>query len=208
MEVFYRGKLLYKFKKKKYHDSWSQHPSTRRNSMFYRLEFFGDRIAAYHLTEKIFNQRLSLRNRSVHLAELSSKKIMAEIMIPLEKYLSYQGKLSEKMRADFLEAFLGAVHLDGGNLSKIIDQLWSYRLKQKTNTNPKNLLQEHPRVLPGRVNYGFISTDSGIIATAGIFDGSQVLQSQGQGNSKKEASMNAATKLLKLLGGGVQKCEA
>ena len=206
MEIHYKGKLLYKFKEKKYYNGWSQHPSTRPNNLFFRLEFLGDRIAAYYLTIKIFHQRLSLRDRSLHLAELSSTKVMAEIISPLERYLKYKGKLSEKMQADFLEALLGAVHLDGGNLSKIIDRLWGNRLRQTIKANPKNLLQEHPRVLPGRVNYGFINTADCIIATAGIFDGFKVMQSQAQGKSKKEASIGAAKKLLQMLDGEEKTC--
>jgi dsRNA-specific ribonuclease len=208
MKIYYRGRFLYEFKQNKYHDYWSRHPSIRPNGFFYKLEFFGDRIVAYYLTKKMFNQKLSLKDRSIHLAELSSKKVMAEIMTPLKKYVCYTGNLSEKMLADFLEAFLGAIHLDGGNAEKIIGTLWQEKLLRKTRANPKNLLQEHPRVQPGKVNYNFINTVEGIIATAGIFDGSQVLQSQAQGRSKKEASIRAAAKLLKLLNNKeAEKCK-
>lgn len=180
---------------------------------FERLEFFGDSILSFVVTERL----LSLfpthdEGRLTHLrAACVSRKFLAKIAqkIELHKHIIYiGGEKSEplekkaKILADSFEALIAAVYLDRGLKSVrlfILQHFGSYLTPQylgKIGKSPKNDLQELSQRLHNTLpKYEMVAIDRNLFrATARIGD---LLEAEGEGCNKKTAQEKAANALLR-----------
>jgi len=195
------------------------HPSHRNEHPqaglldFERLEFFGDAILNFIVSERLFKLFPSSDEGALSQIRsiLVSRKTLAKAAgkISLRKFLFLSGSRQnlrqgkEKILADSFEALLAAVFFDQGIgkvksfILKLLEPHMRLRLIKRTETNPKGLLQEWVqkkyKILP---EYRMIFRKTGIRATV---KAGRAGKAEGEGSSKKEAQERAALKLLKLL---------
>lgn len=169
-----------------------KHTSLGKNNLFNRLEFLGDSILGATIAKLIFLKKTSM-NLSIIKAELVRTEKLAEIgksfLIP---HIKYEGKLTDNILAACLEAWIGAVYIDGGPIEDIIVDLWSPFLYENYEKDPKNQLQEKCQRLKIKFNYEYeLKYDK---FTCNLYltwtNGSTKIESTG--TSKLEASRSAA----------------
>ena len=185
-----------------------------------RLEFIGDRVLGLLMAEWLLErypdeQEGALGPRHAHLV---SRTVLAEIadqvglsgclqISPHEEDAGIR-RLSS-IRADAMEALLGALYLDGGlePARRVVRQYWQHRLDtaDRPHKEPKTLLQEYmlSQGLP-LPNYELLSSDGP--SHAPVFRVSVTTLGQtgtGEAGSKRLAETAAATALLKRLGQNV-----
>ena len=189
------------------------HSSYDNNSKvqnYERLEFLGDRVLGLIIASKLYLQNIKssegdlAKKLSFLVCKSTLKKIANEI--ELEKYVKHSKKIDslESIKANALEALIGAIYLDSNldKTSKVISNLWK---KYFNNINlstfdPKSRLQEwclkHKKTLP---EYKLIKKDGPDhqprFKIKVIID--PLTFSSADGNSKQDAEVNAAEKLLK-----------
>ncbi|MCS7280926.1 MAG: ribonuclease III [Desulfobacterota bacterium] len=174
-----------------------------------KLEFLGDAVLnaviTFMLYEK-FKERDEgfLSNARSYLVR---RETLTEIGkdLNLERFIRCEETISpsdSKVISNIVEALIGAIYLDGGirKVRSVIRRLFSpyfdeERLKQK---NPKNLLQEY-----SQKQYGVLPRYRCVKRKKGGFSvtckiGNE-LRAKGFGRTKKEAEMNAAQNVLKLV---------
>jgi dsRNA-specific ribonuclease len=186
--------IIYVFKNKKYLDIILSHPSYKKNDRFQVLEFLGDRILNYEITKMIFDLESTAEELSLKLSEMTSNKTLAKIGSFLTKFIRQKGGLKEKMISDCLEAFIGAMYLDGGHVTDFITNNWKDYFGYMCSQNPKNKAQELSHTLKEELKYDIIEDKKGFIAVAKLKD----MIVSANGLSKKEATMKAAEKLLEM----------
>lgn len=201
--------LLYEFKNPELLQMAITHPSKQKNVKFQRLEFLGDRILAFYISLKIFAlyENSDEGELSVLFANLVSTNTIAKILSPhILPYIEYTGAMSNSIVADTFEAILAAIHLDGGDVSNIIYTLWMPYINTHKDHNfkhPKNILQEmthnncHYNVQQNPNNINKNKENKKKQFTAKVT--SKGTTAIGEGQSKKEASENAAYNLLSKL---------
>ncbi|MXV36138.1 MULTISPECIES: ribonuclease III [unclassified Saccharibacter] len=182
-----------------------------------RLEFVGDRVLGLVMAEWLFErypqeQEGALGARHAHLV---SRPVLAEVadaisladMLHIAQHEEAAGiRTLASVRADAMEALLGAIYLDGGlePARRIVRQLWGKSIESgaRPHKEPKTLLQEF---LLGRgeslPRYEMVSSDGP--SHAPVF----CVQVQamghighGQAGSKRLAESAAAKDLLHKLG--------
>lgn len=185
-----------------------------------RLEFLGDSILSFVVSQYLFHKYPNFEEGILTnlRAQLVNTKSLAEISKELNfgKYLilskgeeESNGRENQSILANSLEAFIGALFLDGGIdvvsdfLDKVLLKKAQSYVSQKSFKDPKSLLQERvqARKLSSPI-YRVLDEKGPAHArtfTVGAYVGGKLL-AQGSGHSKQEASeiaaKNALTKLI------------
>ncbi len=186
-----------------------------------RLEFLGDAVLEQWTSQILYHkfpnfnegQMTNLRSLIVRTQNLADIALSLKIgnYINLSKgEETHGGRLNISILADTLEAIIGAIYLDGGQvasdtfLSQILQSsIDNFSLKTEYK-DPKSIFQEIAQSKQGTTpNYQVISQtgpdhNKKFISAAYIGD---KLIAQGEGNSKQkaeeQAAINATTELLK-----------
>ena len=188
----------------------SSFEKSSNNKNYERLEFLGDRVLGLIIANELFlqNNNSSEGDLAKKLSFLVCKSTLNKIAseIEIEKYLRYSKRIKslDSIKANALEALIGAIFLDS-NLEKtknIILKLWKKYLENinLSKIDPKSRLQEwclkHKKKLP---IYELLSKTGpdhqpsfNIKVTVDNFTFSTA-----DGNSKQDAEINAAKKILK-----------
>ena len=190
------------------------HPSLRKKNNveylnFEYLEFLGDRVIGLCITQMLEKSEC-IKEIAMKHATLVSTKIMAKIakQWEIEKYLQHEiQNLSQKVLADTIEALIGAMFLDSNlsSVQKIITKFWMQFL-DTCKIDPKMQLQEFAQKHGNLPNYQTIKvteTDNNkksYTINVKIIVNEAPIEKEGTGESKHEASKNAAHNLLKEIG--------
>ena len=184
-----------------------------------RLEFFGDAVLGFVVSRLLFdlNPEVSEQQLTVMRANLVQKAALANVAgdLGLSAFINL-GTAERKsgvaehsaIRADALEAVLGAVACDGGidAVSKVVERLFGDRLTEPagiTQRDPKSLLQEIVQAkrleLP---NYTVVTTSgeehARVYHVECAAEGLGV-RAGGSGPSVREAEKRAAAAVLAIL---------
>jgi len=174
-----------------------------------KLEFLGDAVLNAVITFLLYKKYKErdegfLSNARSYLVK---RETLTEIgkKIGLEKYMRFENNISpydSKIISNILEALIGAIYLDGGmrKVKSVVKRLFTpyfdeEKLEQK---NPKNVLQEYAQkelgVLP---KYRCVRNVKGrFTVTCKV---GKEFSGKGFGRTKKEAEMEAARNILKLI---------
>ena len=207
--------IEYRFKNKKLletaftHSSFANINHVKSNE---RLEFLGDTVLSTIISERIYSD---MDYNEGQLSKLRSKIVsMHPLAMLIEKlklvdYLQYAGSsnrnnITDNMKADLMEAIIGAIYIDGGidkarefvrnNFFSMINEME----KLKVLEDAKSYLQE--QLKSGSIKY--TTTKSGsdhnpsFTATV-VING--VAMGKGVGSSKRQAETLAAEDALKKL---------
>jgi len=179
-----------------------------------KLEFLGDRVIGLVLSKKLFqlypNESEGVLDK--RFAGLVNRKVCCHIgwSLGLQNYIiigNNKKKITlkdEKIISDCCEAIIGAIYVDQGlqNVENFILRFWKKNIDKSTVTvlDPKTKLQEHSlkhfKKLP---QYNLVKTEgprhNPIYKIAVSIVGSKKFI--GVGNSKQEAELDGASKLLK-----------
>ena len=209
------------FKNKKLFDQAFTHRSflnetKEKVSSNERLEFLGDSIISFVISEYLFNKYPQVNEgiltnmRSLLVNTKSLAKVARELN--LGEYLKLsrgeedsKGRQNQSLLADSFEAFVGALLLDSGiELTKdFLIQVFSQRVqdleKERSFKDPKSLLQEFIQSRKQNSPAYKVLKESGPahsrVFTMGVFIGNKLF-AEGKGKSKQEAEENAATLAL------------
>ena len=175
-----------------------------------RLELLGDRVLGLIIASKLYFQNIKssegdlAKKLSFLVCKSTLKKIANEI--ELEKYVKHSKKVDslESIKANALEALIGAIYLDS-NLEKtttVILSLWKNYFDNinLSSFDPKSSLQEwclkYKKKLPEYKLIEKIGPDHQPTFKIKVFIDNHTYSSA-NGNSKQDAEINAAEKLLK-----------
>ena len=181
--------------------------SSKSEVNYERLEFLGDSILDFLVGEYFYKHCEESEGKlTVLRSQYVSENHLAKVFdtLKLTKYVkmgkSYQGELSKAIKADVIEAVLGAIYLDGGlneakkfiesyldldNYQNMVDENYKSKLQELVQGNFKCKMAYHTEA----VDDGFKSTfymDEDAIAS-------------GQGKTKTQAEQRAAQKAIKKL---------
>jgi len=183
-----------------------------------RLEYLGDAVIQLILTHELYQRfpkfaegRLTkLRSRLVSrdaLCECAHLIKLGEFLLLGKGEAASGGRERPSNLADAIEALAGAVYLDGGydesknfimkNFSSFIDEI----ANQPDDSNPKGKLQEHLQsITQSSPSYSIISQEGPDHEKSFVSQVSWegMLLGKGDGKSKKEAEINAASDALEL----------
>jgi len=189
------------------HSSYDE-DSNKKN--YERLEFLGDRVLGLIIANELFLQNNNspegelAKKFSFLVCKATLKKIASEIEI--EKYLKYSRRIKslEGISANALEALIGAIYLDSNleNTKKIILKLWKkyFQNINLSKIDPKSRLQEwclkHKKKLPIYKLLSKTGPDHQPKFNIKVLV-DKCTFSTADGNSKQDAEINAAKKLLK-----------
>lgn len=177
-------------------ESWSIHPSYKKNLIFQRLEFFGDKIIAFEISKiLLLDQRLTEGQLSIVLSSLVCRDTMAKIGEFLVPDIKYTGILTVNMIASTLEAWIGYHFLMKQDVSKIIEELWTPYLFRQFSSSVKNILQEYAQQHNTKPIYHYKYENSEFLCMVDVCG----YHAEATGISKKKASENAAKILCKTL---------
>ena len=206
-EINYSFLNLSNLKEALTHSSYSEGSN---NKNYERLEFLGDRVLGLIIANELF-----LKNKNSSEGELAKKlsflvckstlkKIASEIEI--EKYLKLSRRIKslDSIKANALEALIGAIYLDSNleDTKTIILKLWKKYLKNinLSKIDPKSRLQEwclkHKKKLPIYKLLSKTGPDHEPKFQIKVMVDTCTF-SAAEGNSKQNAEINAAKKLLK-----------
>lgn len=183
-----------------------------------RLEYLGDAVIQLILTHELY-QRFP-KFAEGRLTKLRSRLVSRDglcqyaYLISLGDYLllgkgeaASGGRARPSNLADAIEALAGAVYLDGGykaatefimtNFISFIDEI----ANQPDDSNPKGKLQEHLQsITQSSPSYSIISQEGPDHEKSFVSQVSWegILLGKGDGKSKKEAEINAASDALEL----------
>jgi ribonuclease III len=178
-----------------------------------KIEFLGDRVLGLIIAKKLLeiypDEKEGILDKK--FASLVNKKKCLEIAkkIELEKYIQVFNpknkkiKIEDKVVADCLEAFIGAIYLDKGLVTteKFILNLWKEHINASviTQIDAKTKLQEYSlKIFKTLPIYKLISNIGP--RHKPMFNVAVKLKNtkffNAQGNSKKDAEQNAATLCL------------
>jgi len=191
---------LYKFKDKELERICTTHPSFTINPEFQRLEFLGDRLLTGEISKILFKDKDKDEGElSLQLSELVKAETLAKIGRFLVSDIKYNGKLNNSIISDCLEAWIGAIYIDGGDVLDIILKLWQTLFYAEVSKNPKNILQELAEKQKVKLLYKITENkkEDYINFNADVFFDD--LSCVGYGKSKQEASVNAAFNILKMI---------
>ncbi|MBQ2804274.1 MAG: ribonuclease III [Clostridia bacterium] len=179
-----------------------------------RMEFLGDAILEYIVSEYIYNKYPNYD--AGELSKLRSKIVSADGLRPVVQQLDIMqylllstsakkgAKQSHKMEANLYEAILCAIYIDGGmasaknfvmqTLKPLMDQL--QQLPQK---DAKTMLQEYCQARRFSLQYKIVGKDgpdNKPVFTCELYVNGR-MEFIGVGSSKKGAEQDAANKLVK-----------
>lgn len=177
-----------------------------------RLEFLGDTVLSTLISERIYNdmdynegQLSKLRSKIVSMHPLA---LLIE-NLNLVKYLQYagssnRGNITDNMKADLMEAIIGAIYIDGGMESarKFVKKNFFPLIKEMEQLtvleDAKSYLQE--KLKNDSIKYTTTKTGSDhnpVFTATVVING--VSMGQGVGSSKRQAETLAAENALKKL---------
>ncbi len=187
----------------------------RKNSIFQRLEFLGDRVLGLCIAKILFDKFPSESEGDLtrRMHNLVNEDTLAEIarMISLNEHLilSYNeektgGRNKSTILADSLESLIAAIYLDCGfeNAFNFIKKNWEQYTLNNENppVDPKTMLQEWCQSrgyeLPKYIEAGRKGPDHNPEFTIKLIIGSS-LEFEGVGQSKKQAERVAAINALR-----------
>lgn len=197
----------------------SSYANEHKVESYERLEFLGDSILSYIVSDYIYNNFTELpegglsKLRSAIVCERSLEQIANELEVG--KYLLLSkgedmtgGRTRPSILADVFESILAAIYLDGGiepAKKFVFDFLGEYIINARNGKavfkDYKTRLQEFVQQKDKHATYTSVS-ESGpehnkVFVVAVHIDGEQL--ANGEGKSKKEAEQNAARNGLLLL---------
>lgn len=184
-----------------------------------RLEFLGDAVVELATTDFLFKKfparpegeltsyRAALVN-TVSLAE-SAQALGIDNFLLLSKGESKDtGRAREVIRADALEAIIGAIYLDSGydsaeafiakNLYGKLDDIIAKRSYQDAKSRFQEIAQEKRGATPNYRTLSEVGPDHAKLFTVGVFIGTEEI-ARGEGQSKQEAEQSAAEAGLKAM---------
>jgi len=179
-----------------------------------RLEFLGDAIIEYIVTDYLYrNYQEPEGTLTAWRASLVNTKILSQIAkkFNLDKYLYLSKGLSlekskTKVLAGAFEALIGAIYLDQGlNKAKVfiekeiipqLSKILKYKLYKDAKSKFQEFAQEKFKITPSYKVLKEEGPDHAKKFTVGLYLG-QSLISKGKGRNKQEAEMEAAKKALK-----------
>lgn len=190
------------------------HKSANHKNNNEKLEFLGDRVLGLVLSKKLFdlypNETEGVLDK--RFAKLVNRKACCEVAweIELQNYIITGNnkkkiiKADEKILSDCCEAFIGAIYIDLGfeKAQSFILQIWRHNIDKSyiTILDPKTKLQEFSlkkyKKLP---NYRLINS-SGPKHNPTYKISVSIIGSKnfvGTGNSKQQAELDGAAKLIK-----------
>lgn len=186
-----------------------------------RLEFLGDAVIEMVVTEHLYrnfenpegeltNWRASLVNAKI-LSDIAREIGVDPFLLLSRGEAKETGKARQYILANTFEAIVGAIYLDQGMrksksfLSRVVLPRLPYILEHELYVDAKSKFQELAQERLGTTpNYQVLEErgpDHAKHFTVGIYVG-RTLIAKGEGSSKQEAQMDAATNALKVKGWG------
>jgi ribonuclease III len=196
------------------HKSWVNENRGVRESNE-RLEFLGDAILEFLVSEKIYNTfadkdegyLTSLRANLVNtknLARIAQKLNLGKMLFLSKGEEETGGRKNESLLADTLEALIGALFIDGGlssasefldeNLFKDLQTVASKPLKD-AKSRLQELVQTNGNPAPIYKVLNETGPDHDKCFEVGVFV-DEVLKARGEGKNKSEAEQKAAESAL------------
>ncbi len=181
-----------------------------------RLEFLGDAVLELAVTDFLFKkfpatpegELTSYRAALVNTVSLSAtaQALGVNDFLLLSKGESKDtGRAREVIRADALEAIIGAIYLDSGyanaeafiakNLYHKIDEVISKRSYQDAKSRFQEIAQEKKGTTPAYETLSEVGPDHNKRFTVGVFIADEEI-ARGEGQSKQEAEQSAAQAAL------------
>jgi ribonuclease-3 len=212
----------YKFQNRELIKTAISHPGLKKGNKifgknFERLEFLGDRVLGLSLSSFLYEKfptdssgNLALRLATLagtdFLINLAKKtKIIDCFSIPKDFFISLNKNSSSI--ADMLEAVLGSVFLDSdfSTARKVVLKLWKNDIKNAAHKkkDSKSYLQEITQLVSGELPVYRLVKMTGK-AHDPIFEmevSARGISIIGYGNTKKNAELDAANRLIKKLKG-------
>jgi ribonuclease-3 len=179
-----------------------------------RLEFLGDAIVEFVVSNYLFNKYKNLKEGELTSirASLVNKERLLEIAekLNLEKFVLYEKIQGDKgiktVLSNCVEALVGALYLDSGfdaaknfiekNFFDDLDEIVSKKLYKDPKSRLQEIFQEKYKVLPKYVVLEEKGAPHKKSFKIGVFLDDKLI-SVGEGNSKHEAEVKAAIKALK-----------
>lgn len=184
-----------------------------------RLEFLGDAVLELIITEYIFNNypdkpegemtswRASLVNSNT-LYEVALEIKFSDFLLLSQGEEKENGRSKKYILADSFEAFIGALYLDQGYeacknfiVKYLIEKKLEEIIEKKLYKDPKSLFQEKSQEIEMITPTYQVLEENGPDHmknfVVGVFIKDNLI-AQGQGSSKHEAELNAASKALKI----------
>jgi ribonuclease-3 len=206
--------LKIKFKDKSLLKAALTHKSASQEVNNEKLEFLGDRVIGLVLSKKLFDlyPNLSEGVLDKRFAILVNKKTCCDIAwsINLQSYLitGNQKKIiikkDEKILSDCCEALIGAIYIDSGFeiVKNFILKIWRNKIDNSNITilDPKTKLQEYSLKTFKRLPLYRVINSTGPKHNPNYKISVSIIGSKefiGKGNSKQQAELDGAAKLLK-----------
>jgi len=206
--------LKIKFKNKSLIIEALTHKSANQKINNEKLEFLGDRVLGLILSEKLFNLYPELTEGILDkkFSRLVNRKTCCDIAwsIGIQDYIIIGNKkkkiikADEKILSDCCEAIIGAIYIDRGFdiVRNYILKIWKKKIESSNVTilDPKTKLQEHSLKTYKKLPFYRLVSSSGprhnpIYKIAVSIIGSKNFI--GVGNSKQQAELDGAAKLLR-----------
>lgn len=184
-----------------------------------RLEFLGDAVLELAVTDFLFKKfpatpegeltsyRAALVN-TVSLAATAQALGVNDFLLLSKGESKDTGRAREVIRADALEAIIGAIYLDSGyknaetfiakNLYHKIDEVISKRSYQDAKSRFQEIAQEKKGTTPAYETLSEVGPDHNKRFTVGVFIVDEEI-ARGEGQSKQEAEQSAAEAGLKAM---------
>lgn len=184
-----------------------------------RLEFLGDAVVELIVTHFLYEKfpekpEGELTNLRAALVRRNSLSVIGEELqfgdyVRLSKGESKNtGKAKSVILSNAVEAFIGALYLDMGlaTVEKFLDKFLLPKLEQiveeeshiDAKSNFQEKIQERDGVTPHYKTESVTGPDHDRHFIVGVYVGENLI-AQGEGSSKREAEMSAATKALETL---------
>jgi dsRNA-specific ribonuclease len=178
-------------------NSWSIHPSYKKNLQFQQLEFFGDKIIAFEISKfLLLDKRLNEGQLSIVLSSLVCRDTMSHVGKFLIPHTKYTGEITTNMIASTLEAWVGYKFFQNPQtVSSIIYDLWKPYMYKTFQSNVKNIIQEYAQKYNHNLHYDYKYVNKKFICDIYL----NGLKFTAEENSKKKSSELAARKLCEYL---------
>ena len=201
------------------HRSYLNENPSWRLSNNERLEFLGDAVLELVVTESLFSKfpKKEEGDLTLYRAALVNSKMLRKvagdlgidevILVSKGESKDLTGRGGETLLADAVEAVIGAVYLDQGYeaASQVIKSFVLSRIDEVMETggkDPKSLVQEIAQERYHTTPTYKVLEESGPahdrVFRSGLYFGDE-LESEGVGNSKQGAELEAARRLMKKL---------